>query len=53
MVSNQPPILDNIPLTSGVALTFDGRKRIGPRPNTVEMASLTLTGASKVRMGRK
>ncbi|EAS03624.1 hypothetical protein TTHERM_00248400 (macronuclear) [Tetrahymena thermophila SB210] len=53
MITNQPPILDNIPLSQGVALLFEGRKRVGPRPNTVDMQSLTLTGGSKVRMGRK
>lgn len=43
IVSNQQPLFDNIALTSGVALTFDGRKRLGPRPNTVDLQSLTLT----------
>ncbi|EGR32410.1 hypothetical protein IMG5_084110 [Ichthyophthirius multifiliis] len=46
-----PPILDNIGLSTGVTLTFDGRQRTGPRPNTVDMQSLT-SGVNKVRMGK-
>lgn len=48
------PLFENLQLAEGVTLTFEGKRRIGPRPATVDMDTLiNTTGAGKLRMHKK
>ncbi len=39
-MTSAPPVLDTMPLNIGVNLKFDGKFREGPRPQTVDIATL-------------
>jgi hypothetical protein len=40
-MASAPPVLDTMQLNVGVNLQFDGKFREGPRPQTVDIMTLT------------
>lgn len=42
-IESQPPLLENIALSAGVTLVFEGRRRQGQRPQTFDAQTMSLT----------
>lgn len=46
------PSFENMALANGVVLTYEGVRKFGARPQTVDFGVMT-TGDGKVRMGKR